>query len=46
MSRKKKCNNFVIDKENNIAKIELRRRGKENLWTIIDENGIAIRWMD
>lgn len=34
---KKKGNNYIIDKENNLAKIELKRRGeKENLWTIID----------
>lgn len=33
---KKKGNNYIIDKENNIAKIELRRRGKESLWSIID----------
>ena len=36
MSRKKKGNNYIIDEENSIVKIELRRRGKENLWTIID----------
>ena len=33
---KKKGNNYVIDKENNIARIELNRRTEENLWTIID----------
>lgn len=33
---KKKGNNYIIDEENNIAKIELRRRHKENLWVIID----------
>lgn len=35
-SRGKRKNKYTIDKENNIAKIELRRRNKENLWTIID----------
>ena len=29
-------NNYVIDKNANIAKIELHRRKGENLWTIID----------
>ena len=34
---KKKGNNYIIDKDNNLVKIELQRRnGKENLWTIID----------
>ena len=33
---RKKGNNYVIDKENNIAKIELHRRNKESLWTTID----------
>ena len=33
---KKKGNNYIIDKENNIAKIELRRRNKESLWATID----------
>lgn len=33
---KKKGNNYVVDKENGIAKIELHRRKAENLWTIID----------
>lgn len=33
---KKKGNNYIIDKENNIAKIELRRRNQESLWTIVD----------
>lgn len=33
---KRKGNNYVIDKENNIARIELHRRNAENLWTIID----------
>lgn len=32
----KKGNNYIIDKDNNIAKIELHRRKAENLWTIID----------
>ena len=36
MARKKKGNNYVIDKENNIARIELHRRNAENFWTIID----------
>lgn len=34
---KKKGNNYIIDEENNLVKIELQRRnGKESLWTIID----------
>ena len=34
---KKKGNNYIIDKENNLVRIELKRRnGKESLWTIID----------
>lgn len=32
----KKGNNYIIDKENCIAKIELQRRGEDSLWTIID----------
>ena len=32
----KKGNNYIIDEESNIAKIELRRRKGENLWTTID----------
>ena len=32
----KKGNNYVVDEENNIAKIELNRRNSENLWTVID----------
>lgn len=36
MARKKKGNNYVIDKENNITKVELHRRNGENFWTIID----------
>lgn len=33
---KKKGNNYIIDKENNVARVELHRRSAENLWTIID----------
>ena len=33
---KKKGNNYIIDEENGIAKIELNRRNAENLWTTID----------
>lgn len=33
---KKKGNNYVIDNENQIAKIELCRRNVENLWVTID----------
>ena len=33
---KKKGNNYIIDTENNIAKIELNRTKAENLWVIID----------
>lgn len=33
---KKKGNNYVVDEDNGIAKIELHRRSAENLWTIID----------
>lgn len=32
----KKGNNYIIDKENGIAKIELKRRGENSLWTTID----------
>ena len=32
----RKTNNYIIDEANMIAKIELRRRDGENLWTIID----------
>lgn len=32
----RKENNYVIDEENGIAKIELRRKNGENLWTTID----------
>lgn len=33
---KKKGNNYIVDTENNIVKIELHRRNEESLWTIID----------
>lgn len=33
---KKKGNNYIIDEENGIAKIELNRKNDENLWAIID----------
>ena len=33
---KKKGNNYVVDEENGIARIELHRRNEESLWTIID----------
>lgn len=33
---KKRGHNYVIDEENNIAKIELKRRNEESIWTIID----------
>ena len=33
---KKKGNNYIVDTENNIAKIELNRTKAENLWAIID----------
>lgn len=33
---RKRGNNYVVDIENNIARIELHRRNKESLWTIID----------
>lgn len=36
MANHKKGNNYIVDKENNIAKIELQRRNKENLWVTID----------
>lgn len=32
----KKGNNYIVDEENGIAKIELHRRNAENLWTVID----------
>ena len=32
----KKGNNYKVDKENNVAYIELVRQKKENLWTTID----------
>lgn len=36
MANRKRGNNYIIDKENNIAKIELHLNNKENLWVIID----------
>ena len=33
---RKKGNNYIIDKENNIAKIELNRVQGDNFWVIID----------
>ena len=33
---KKKGNNYIVDEENGIVKIELHRINAENLWTIID----------
>lgn len=33
---KKKGNNYIVDTENNIAKLELHRRNEESLWTIVD----------
>lgn len=36
MAPKKKGNNYIIDEENNIAKIELNRTEGENLWVTID----------
>lgn len=33
---KKKGNNYIIDTENNIAKIELTRRNKDSIWALID----------
>ena len=33
---RKKGNNYVVDEENGIARIELNRRNADNLWTIID----------
>lgn len=33
---KRNGNNYVVDEENGIAKIELHRRKADNLWTIID----------
>ena len=33
---KKKGNNYIIDTENNIAKIEITRRNKESIWALID----------
>jgi hypothetical protein len=39
-------NNYVIDEENKIVRIELRRRNKENMWTIIDLEDLdyVIKW--
>lgn len=36
MARKKKGNNYIIDEENNIVKLELHRRNAESFWTTID----------
>lgn len=36
MGNCKKGNNYIVDKENNIVKIELNRRNSENMWVIID----------
>lgn len=36
MAPKKKGNNYIIDEENNIAKIELNRTKGENFWVTID----------
>lgn len=36
MPVEKKGNNYKVDKENNVAHIELVRQKKENLWTTID----------
>ena len=33
---KKKGNNYIIDEENKIVKIELNRWEDENLWVLID----------
>lgn len=33
---KKKGNNYIIDEEKGIAKIELNRRKGDNLWATID----------
>ena len=35
-TNRKKGNNYVVDEESGIARIELHRRNEENLWTIID----------
>lgn len=32
----KKGNNYIIDNENGVAKIELQRREEDSLWTTID----------
>jgi len=36
ITNRKKGNNYIVDKENNIAKIELRRRNEDNMWVVID----------
>ena len=36
MANQKRGNNYIIDEENNIAKIELHLNNKENLWVTID----------
>ena len=36
MGNCKKGNNYIVDKENNIVKIELNRRNSEKMWVIID----------
>lgn len=36
MAAHKKGNNYIVDKENNIAMIELQRKNKESLWVTID----------
>lgn len=36
MARKKKGNNYIVDEENNIVKLELHRRNAESFWTTID----------
>lgn len=36
MANRKRGNNYIIDEENNIAKIELHLNNKENLWVTID----------
>lgn len=33
---KKRGNNYIVDEENQIAKIELHRRKQESLWALID----------
>lgn len=36
LSAHKKGNNYIVDEENQIAKIELQRKNEENMWVIID----------